>query len=323
MAGLYPDVSVVVLTKDRAHRLAAVLASLREQTIGTERFDVIVVDDGSSDHTPAVLAAEADRGELRLHVIRREASGGAAVARNDAVRAATAPVVAFVDDDCTAEPGWLEAGLAALGEKNDRFVQGATAPMPEELPRLGPFAYTYDIAEPTGDFPTCNMLYRRELIERLGGFDEDSFAGWGEDTDLAWRAKRAGAEAVFAPEARVRHAVVELGPAGFLRRAFSIGNAMFLVARYPELRRERLFYRLFWNLSHWYIARLWLCLLLPRGRWTWPLKLWLAKPYVSYRLPHPRHGRPSATALAWFALVDTVEMAGVARGGLRNRTLVL
>jgi glycosyltransferase involved in cell wall biosynthesis len=317
------DVSVVVLTRNRARRLEAALASLHGQTIGSERFEVIVVDDGSTDDTSDVLAREAERGELKLNVITRDTSGGPAVARNDAWRAATGRVVAFMDDDCTAEPGWLDAGLDALGGSSDRFVQGATAPMPEELPRLGPFAYTYDIAEPTGDFPTCNMLYPRELIERLGGFDEDTFEGWGEDTDLAWRAKRAGAEAVFEPAARVRHAVVELGPAGFLRRAFSIGNAMFLVARYPELRRERLFYRVFWNLSHWYLARLWLCLLLPRGRWTWPLKLWLARPYLTYRLPHPRHGRPSPATLAWFLLVDSVEMAGVAGGGLRNRTLVL
>jgi hypothetical protein len=63
--------------------------------------------------------------------------------------------------------------------------------------------------------------------------------------------------------------------------------------------------------------------MLPRGRWTWPLRLWLAKPYLSYRLPHPRDGRPSPATLAWFALADTVEVAGVVRGGLRHRILVL
>jgi GT2 family glycosyltransferase len=323
VAAADPEVSVVILTRNRAERLEAALASLAVQTVQPERFEVIVVDDASTDSTSDLLGRVAERGELRLRVVHRRTRGGPAVGRNEGWRAAAGALVAFTDDDCVAEPGWLEAGLAAWQGRADRFVQGTTVPIPDELPKLGPFAYTYDIREPTGDFPTCNMLYPRELIERLDGFDEGAFRGWGEDTDLACRARRAGAELVFAPEARVGHAVVELGPLGFLERGWSLGNAMFLVARYPELRRERLFYRLFWNLSHWYLVRLWLSLILPRGRWTWPLRLWLAKPYLSYRLPHPRDGRPSPATLAWFALADTVELAGVVRGGLRHRILVL
>src|SRR5688572_18253328 len=105
-------VSVVMATKDRARRLGDALASLRAQTIGLERFEVIVVDDGSTDATPQLLA-DAARSDLRVRPLRRETSGGPGAARNDGWRIATAPLVAFMDDDCVADPQWLEAGLAA------------------------------------------------------------------------------------------------------------------------------------------------------------------------------------------------------------------
>src|SRR4051794_39486521 len=100
------------------------LESLRAQTVDPSRFEIVIVDDASDDDTPQLLSREAERWGPRLHVIRRDRSEGPAVARNTGWRAAGAPLVAFIDDDCVASPGWLEAGLEAHAQNNGAFIQG-------------------------------------------------------------------------------------------------------------------------------------------------------------------------------------------------------
>ncbi|MEA2352273.1 MAG: mycofactocin glycosyltransferase, partial [Thermoleophilaceae bacterium] len=91
----------MVPTRDRAERLPVLLEALAAQTLARDRYEVVAVDDGSADDTPRVLAAaDVDR------VVRHERSRGPAAARNSGWRAASAPLVAFTDDDCRPEPGW-------------------------------------------------------------------------------------------------------------------------------------------------------------------------------------------------------------------------
>src|SRR5204863_1447520 len=116
---------------------------LRAQTVGTGRFEVVIVDDASADGTRELLADAAQRGDLALTVLRHDRSRGPAAARNAGWRTARAPLVAFTDDDCRPSPGWLEAGLRALAATanggGEAIVQGLTEPDPDEAHRLGPF----------------------------------------------------------------------------------------------------------------------------------------------------------------------------------------
>lgn len=317
------QVGVVIATRNRAQRLAAALESLRHQTLPAERFEVVVVDDDSTDGTPALLRAEAARGDLRLRFLRNPWSIGPGAARNLGWRSTQASLVAFTDDDCEATPEWLEAGLKAWGGSRGRFVQGRTTPIERERHRLGLHAYSYEIVEPDDTYSTLNMFYPRELLERLGGFDDDAFPTVGEDTDLGWRARAIGAEPVFAPRAEVQHAVLEIGLRGALRRAWNWSPAALLYRRHPALRRQRLLYRVFWNWQHHSTGRVLVALVLPPGRALWPLKLWLAGPWLRDRAIDPITHRPSLRRAAWYAVLDPVEMAGMARGSLAHRTLVL
>jgi glycosyltransferase involved in cell wall biosynthesis len=325
-----PDVTVVAATHDRRERLLALLDALRAQTLGAERFEVVIVDDASSDGTPDLLAAEQARGDLALTVLRHEPGRGPAAARNAGWRAARAPVIAFTDDDCRPAPGWLEAGMRALrattNGTGEAIVQGLTEPDPEEADRLGPFTRSLNVPALDHWYATANMFYTRTTLERLGGFDEVTFSRpGGEDTDLAWRAIGEGVPAAFSADARVWHAVHELGALRRLRFATRWDETMAVFGRYPELRRRTLIRGLFWKESHYHLARTLAGLLLP-GR------LRLVGAYCAYRyallLWRRAHwhgdGKGGGPLLVPYYLAENlVELATAMRGALRYRTPVL
>jgi glycosyltransferase involved in cell wall biosynthesis len=319
------EASVVVATHDRAARLGALLAALRAQTLPAERFEVIVVDDGSGDETAAVLERETGRGGLQLRTLRLEPSRGRAAARQRGWHEAGAPVVAFTDDDCEPSRDWLAAGLAACTRHPGAIVQGRTEPIAAELEQCGPWRrpFTRTIRVPALDpgFATCNVFYPRALLERIGGFDVEAYGRvhGGEDSDLAWRAIATGARAAFAPDALVRHAVNRLGPLGKLR--FAAGWELRAYADHPGLRRAHFSHLVFWKPSHYLLARALLGLALPRrARWLAP---WLVTPYLRHLLDRGRVEGGGPLLAPYFALHDLVEMATVARAALRYRTLML
>ena len=100
-----PRATVVVATHNRAYRLSLLLHALRAQTLPRQEFEVVVVDDGSTDSTPLLLADAERSGDLDLRVLRREPAAGPATARNMGWRIARAPIIAFTDDDCRPSPG--------------------------------------------------------------------------------------------------------------------------------------------------------------------------------------------------------------------------
>ena len=314
--------SVVVATRDRVGRLRKLLDSLAEQTF--DDFEVIVVDDGSVRGTPELMRRYREgevEGDLSLRDVRREVPGGPSAARNDGWPLAQAPLVAFVDDDCVATPGWLEALLAAAHAAPGAVVQGRTIPDPREESKLGPHSRSLWVEEPGPYYQAANILYPKALLEELGGFDAEAFPYVGEDTDLAWRALAAGAAIEWAPDALVHHAVTELGRVGALRMAARWTPSIRLFARHPELREAHLTYGLFWKGSHYLLVRFLLAILLRRrSRW---LALWLGAPYVRNLIDRGAHQGGGPGAAPSYLLQDLVELAAVTRGAVRYRTPVL
>lgn len=308
-------------THNRAERLRALLLSLRDQTIGTARFEVVVVDDGSSDETPQVLQAEGAAGVLSIRALRHERPRGPAAARNTGWRAARAPLIAFTDDDCRPTPGWLEAGLAAMDGSDHRVVQGRTDPDPVESDRDGPFARTLRVHSLGPYYQTCNVFYPRVLLERSGGFDEVTFTvPGGEDADLAWRCFESGADAVFADRALTLHAVHELGPVGKLKVAWRWHETMRLYARHRGLR-STLTYGVFWKKSHYLLVRAAIGLVLPKR--MRPLRAWCLAPLAPAYLQRARDEGGALWAAPYFLLHDAVELAAVVRGAVHYRTPVI
>jgi len=315
-----PEVSVVVATRDRPELLGRLLGALRAQTLGRDRFEVLVVDDGSGPAVQAILDAAASTGGLDLHVVRRD-GGGPAAARNVGWRGARAQLIAFTDDDCEPSPAWLEAGLRAWDGNGRRFVQGRTLPAGGvPVNDLSPFQHSIEVAEATPEVETCNVFYPRTALDAVGGFEESIRTG--EDMELAWSARELGFEPRFAPDALVEHAIVDVTPAQSLRKVWAWSDAMRPFARHPGLRRTRLMKRVFWNWSHYLIARALLAVPFTRRRLTWPVALLLAWPLVAFEYRKARQTGGVHLAAFWL-LRDLVEMAAVIRGAVRYRTLVL
>jgi GT2 family glycosyltransferase len=187
---------------------------------------------------------------------------------------------------------------------------------------VAPFSRTLVVDSGPGPwFQTANILYPRSVLEAVGGFDADAFPYVGEDTDLAWRARAAGASFAFAPDAVVRHDVVRFGPVGALRFTFRWVDSVALYRRHPELRRAALTKRIFWKGSHYLLARALLTLLLPRR--LWGLAAWLWLPYALHLVDRWREEGGGPALAPWIALHDVMEMAAMARGSVKHRTLVL
>jgi GT2 family glycosyltransferase len=324
-----PEISVVLATRDRPRRLAAQLAALQAQTLAADRYEIVVVDDRSGQETVELLWGEAARsGGPSLRVIRRERPSGVVAAHNAGWRAARSPLIAFTDETCKATPEWLAALLQCSRAHPGAIVQGETEPDPEERQQAGPFCDTLISRRAGPWFDTANILYPRELLERLDGFDEQSFPCRGgadtelswrtpaADTDLAWRALAAGTEAVRAPRAVVFQAVEEIGRRRLLRRAWKSDQRRILCCkRHPGLRHE-LAAGVFLRDSHLYLA---LALLASWRRLPGSLRLALALPYAR-RL----YAGPQTPTLAPFRLaLDLTEAAACARGSMRHRVIVI
>jgi glycosyltransferase involved in cell wall biosynthesis len=318
-----PAVSVVVAAHARPRRLGALLESLAGQSLPAWEFEVVVVDDASSDaEVGRVLSHWEGSGRLRLRRLRQPQRRGPAAARNAGWRTALAPLVAFTDDDCAVEAEWLRAGLAAWRGREEAFVQGRTVPEETRPQTLPLFWRTIRVERPNRLFETCNMFYARRLLERLEGFDERyGLQPAGEDTDLGWRALEVGAEAVWAPEAVVRHAVEAMRLRDMVALARRPRDAVALFARRPAAR-ENLFRGLFWDGWHYLWWRSLLALALPR-----PLRRVLLGRHLRRVAARAREGGVRGRGLLWaiplLLALDGVECVTVLRGSLRHRTLVL
>ncbi len=230
---LVPDISVCVATCNRARLLPRLIAALEQQSLDPSRFEVVIADDASTDDTQEVLRELSGRSPLHVRVVRNEERGGPASARNLAWRSAIAPFVAFTDDDCVPTPGWLALHLEALGGVD--IAQGRVAPDPAQAHGAGPLARSIAVVDENGLYETCNISYRRSWLEGLDGFDP-TFRRAGEDADLAWRAKLAGASTTFSADALVYHDVDPFSWRRELRNTRRWAGVVLLVGRYPHLR---------------------------------------------------------------------------------------
>ena len=232
-----PTFSVVVPTYRRLDQLRGCLDALAAIEYPRDRFEVIVVDDGGD--APLDPVVDGFRGSLDLTLVR-QANAGPAAARNAGVGRARGDLVAFTDDDCRPEPGWLRLLGAALAEtpgcmaggRTDNVADGICPAMSQLIVDV---VYRHYNADPMHArfLASNNMALPAPAFREAGGFDPSFRTA--EDRELCDRWRHQGRPIVHVPAARVRH-VHAMGPLDFCRQHFDYGRG---AERFRRIRARR------------------------------------------------------------------------------------
>jgi len=240
--------SVIIPSYNRRATLEMVLRGLEQQTLPSDSFEVIVVLDGSTDDSAAMLERRQASGRLTYLRWHWQPNSGQAAARNTGVSLAQARVVLFLDNDIVPEPDLLAAHLRWHTQNTSLAVLGDCRIVhepPASLCHLGMWAWWEDLYHRRGlpgrqpgyrDFCAGNVSLRREDFLRVGGFDADFRGYGGEDYELGYRLLRAGVRLVADRRAQAHH-YHRATVAGVLRMARPEAHGDVRLGRkHPELR---------------------------------------------------------------------------------------
>ncbi len=230
------QLSVVVPAFNDAGILRHTLAGLTAQSLAPSAYEVVVIDDGSTDDTPAVVAAAA-RGRTNIRGVRLERNRGRSAARNAGIRVAQAPVIVFVDSDILVRPDFLQHHLAIHRDAGRPVVgRGPVVSIPAPaVPDRTPLIRTSPAY-----LDTANASISRQTLIEAGGFDEGFRAyGW-EDFDLGLRLQTGGIPRVFDPSAVAFHVQPPATDDSFARHLIKeeerARTALYLLRKHPGAR---------------------------------------------------------------------------------------
>lgn len=246
--------SIVIATHNRAELLKKGLAALAAQTVPRDLFEVIVVNDGSRDHTDSVVEEFRNQHPDLNCIYLRQENRGVARARNRGIERAKGEIIFFTDDDCVVPPHWIETLADGYGRHPDVAGVGGWYEYPEETQKrrfIQYMAYVFRavygggmepdemknnsyLRNPAGN--TSNMSYRTSVLNEAGGFDEAiSFVGF-VDWEFKKRVSDLGRPLLYLP-----YYVLHLKPLGaraVMRKFFNRGRGKYhLVKKNPELYR--------------------------------------------------------------------------------------
>ena len=218
---LFPaTVSVVVVNWNRRELLKACLESLAHQTY--RNYEVIIIDNGSGDGSPELVQKISGAYPLPLKMTVNHENRGFCAANNQGFAIAQGEYVALLNNDAEAEPGWLSALVEAASSSDIGMVASKILVWedPTRIDKVGHLIYPdgqnrgrgtgqvdrgqFDKVEEALWPDGCAALYRRAMLESIGGFDEDFFA-YADDAELGLRGRIAGWRCLYTPAAVVRH----------------------------------------------------------------------------------------------------------------------
>lgn len=213
-------ISIIVCTRNRSKLLRKCLLSIVNQSASADKFEVLVVDNNSSDNTAEVIAAFAEKHDNFRGVLEKKL--GLSFARNRGLNEAFGAHAAYIDDDAEAYPDWIKEMCIFLERRNSVVAFG------------GPYEATFEVLPPSwlppefgsshlGDreislnakdqfISGTNMVFNRELLLRIGGFDtklgmSGNKIAYGEETRLQIDLKQRGYEIIYLPSMKVKHLV--------------------------------------------------------------------------------------------------------------------
>lgn len=329
-----PNISAIVPTWNRCALLRHTIESFTRQTLDPERFELIIVDDGSTDHTEEMVREMAPRCAFPLRYHRMPRNGGPVLARNAGVEMARAPLLAFTDSDCQVTPQWLAVAIGAFAAEPELgFISGPAISNPAQRIRF----FSIGGADFEGEhltYPLANMVYRASVLREVGGFDPTAWrnnvgatAFDFSDTDFAWKVKERGYANRFVQDLVIHHEVFQYTPWKWLLHFLRVSVVPELVRRHPGfgkkflrwgvfcLPENPLFYLALAGIATAVFGHLWaLILAIPYMVRAWQLlnvgRSWTQTPIILIQI-------------AFFAVRQAVVCGALIYGSVRARTLVL
>ena len=227
-------ISIVVPAYNGAETIEDCIRAIFDADYPAGKREVIVVDDGSTDATPAILQRLQDEG-LPVTVIRQE-NRGAAGSRDRGIKAATGEIIFIISQDTFAEGDWFSSVVTEFArDPRLGIIQGRIA-LTE--PIRYPFYHAVELQHFVWNFPTVAIAFRTEALDRAGRYFDSAFSEYGDDTDVAWRIIEQGYGYKWLDKLTARHGVY---PKHFwypIRRTFPrTARFPLLVKRHPRIRQ--------------------------------------------------------------------------------------
>jgi cellulose synthase/poly-beta-1,6-N-acetylglucosamine synthase-like glycosyltransferase len=201
-----PQVSVIIPAYNTEKTISKTLQAVLSQDFPKNQFEVLVVDDGSTDNTKKIVSKFK---RVKLISIRHS---GPAKARNTGAKLAKGEIIVFTDSDCIPKKNWLKSLVLPFKDKDIVCVAGSYATLNKNklIARFIGFEIEYRHQKmkkfKTIDFVgSYNCAYKKFIFKKFHGFDESFIVASGEDTELSYRIKDAGYKVIFKPKAMVFH----------------------------------------------------------------------------------------------------------------------
>lgn len=227
-------VSIIIPTHKRQDELKRCLASLGLQRYPKADFEVIVVEDGLNYHASYVIDEIKEKYKINI-IYTKQPKKSPAAARNKGIKLAEGQIIGFIDDDAIASQDWIGNAIRYFQDDN---VAGLEGKIISEQILPNPFSDTMENLK-GGIYKTCNIFYRKQILDEVGGFNEAFSGAFREDADLAFRVLKRGYKIVFSPDLLVMH---KFSP-GFIV-PFRLAKRYFfdplLYVEHPKLYKEKI-----------------------------------------------------------------------------------
>ncbi|AAM31798.1 glycosyltransferase [Methanosarcina mazei Go1] len=252
-------VSIVIPTKNRASSLKETLESLFVQTYPSNKYEIIVCDDNSSDNTEEIVKDLINNTHNNLRYIKVKSKiEGPAKVRNAGIIGSSGEIIGFTDDDCIVSKNWIETAVECFKKHKEACgVYGTVITVGNCKNKMFRISRRVDVSSDNGSYVTPNVFYKKQTLLDVGLFDTDM--RYMQDIELGWRVRKKG-PIIFEPSLLVNHKILCASIRTYFRRLKRTEYWVLMYSKHPEhLGEDNLILGHLYNKSPIYITSILLC----------------------------------------------------------------